>query len=103
MAKTRLKMVSPATVKRTVATRRPNSELRSREHLTQREVQKLIQAAKGNRWGLRDSTMPSDGLPHGLRASELCGLQWSDVICFRHPAPAQGQGRANQHAPIAGR
>ena len=48
MAKTRLKLVSPATVKRTVTPRRPNSELRPREHLTEREVEKLIQAAKGN-------------------------------------------------------
>jgi integrase len=80
MAKTRLKLVSPATVKRTVTpTRRPNSELRPREHLTEREVEKLIQAAKGNRWGQRDSTMLLIAFRHGLRASELCSLQWSDV------------------------
>ena len=30
---------------------------RSREHLTEREVEKLIEAAKGNRWGHRDATM----------------------------------------------
>ena len=80
MAKTRLRLVSPATVKRTVTpTRRPNRELRPREHLTEREVEKLIQAAKGNRWGQRDSTMLLLAFRHGLRASELCGLQWSDV------------------------
>ena len=80
MAKTRLKLVSPATIKRTVTpTRRPNSELRPREHLTEREVEKLIQATKGNRWGQRDSTMLLMTFRHGLRASELCGLQWSDV------------------------
>ena len=50
-----------------------------REHLTQREVEKLIEAAKGNRWGQRDSTMILIAFRHGLRASELCGLQWSDV------------------------
>jgi len=80
MAKTRLKLVAPAIVKRTVTpTRRPNCELRPREHLTEREVEKLIQAAKGNRWGQRDSTMLLMTFRHGLRASELCGLQWSDV------------------------
>ena len=80
MAKTRLELVAPATVKRTVMpTRRLNSELRPREHLTQREVEKLIEAAKGNRWGQRDSTMLLMAFRHGLRASELCGLQWSDV------------------------
>ena len=80
MAKTRLKLVAPAIVKRTVTpTRRPNCELRPREHLTEREVEKLIQSAKGNRWGQRDSTMLLIAFRHGLRASELCGLQWSDV------------------------
>jgi len=80
MAKTRLRLVSPAIVKRTVTpTRRPNRELRPREHLTEREVEKLIHAAKGNRWGQRDSTMLLMAFRHGLRASELCGLQWSDV------------------------
>ncbi len=59
--------------------RRPNAELRPREHLTEREVDKLIAAAKGNRWGLRDSTMILVAFRHGLRASELCGLQWSDI------------------------
>jgi integrase len=80
MAKTRLRLVSPATVKRTVTpTRRPNSELRSREHLTEREVGKLIEAAKGNRHSTRDSAMILVCFRHGLRASELCELQWSDV------------------------
>jgi hypothetical protein len=47
MTKTRLKLVSPASVKRTVTpTRRPNSELRPREHQTQREVEKVIEAAR---------------------------------------------------------
>ena len=72
MAKSRLKLVSPATVKRTVAPprRRPNAELRPREHLTEREVEKLIEAAKGNRHGGRDSAMILICFRHGLRASE---------------------------------
>ncbi|MGB8896958.1 MAG: tyrosine-type recombinase/integrase [Pseudolabrys sp.] len=44
-----------------------------------REVEKLIEAAKGNRWGQRDSTMLLVTFRHGLRASELCELQWSDI------------------------
>jgi integrase len=59
--------------------RRPNAELRPREHLTEIEVEKLIEAAKGNRWGQRDAAMILVTFRHGLRASELCGLQWSDV------------------------
>ena len=39
----------------------------------------LIEAAKTNRWGQRNSTMILMAFRHGLRASELCGLQWSDV------------------------
>ncbi len=80
MTKTNLKLVSPAKENRTVTPlRRPNAELRPREHLTEREIDKLIEAAKGNRWGQRDSTMILIAFRHGLRASELCGLQWSDV------------------------
>ena len=77
MAKARLRLISPATAKRTVTPiRRPNSELRPREHLTEREVEKLIEAAKGNRHGQRDATMILIGYRHGLRASEVCELQW---------------------------
>ena len=36
---------------------RPNAELRPWEHLTERKVGKLIEAAKGNRWAQRDRTM----------------------------------------------
>ena len=80
MANTTLKLVLPATENRTVTLlRRPNAELRPREHLTEREIDKLVEAAKGNRWGQRDATMVLIAFRHGLRASELCGLQWSDV------------------------
>ena len=43
MAKSKLRLVSPTTVNRTVVpTRRPNAELRTREHLTSKEVERLI-------------------------------------------------------------
>jgi type 1 fimbriae regulatory protein FimB/type 1 fimbriae regulatory protein FimE len=55
---TNLRLVAPTKEKRTVMPRRrPNSELRPREHLTEREVEKLIAAAKNNRYGQRDATM----------------------------------------------
>jgi type 1 fimbriae regulatory protein FimB/type 1 fimbriae regulatory protein FimE len=80
MAKSHLKLVAPDKVNRTVAPlRRPNAALRPREHLTEREVEKLIEAANHNRWGKRDATMIRVAFRHGLRASELCGLQWSDI------------------------
>ena len=83
MAKSVLRLVSPATENRTVErsmpARRPNADIRPREHLTEREVEKLIAAARGNRWGQRDATMILIAFRHGLRASEVCELQWSDV------------------------
>jgi integrase len=77
MAKTHLKLVTLATKKRAVTPkRRPNSEFRSREHLTESEVEKLIEAAKDNRYGHRDATMILVAYRHGLRASEVCDLRW---------------------------
>ena len=55
MTKTPQSWSRQRTAKRTVTPRRrPNAELRPREHLTEREVEKLIEAAKANRWGQRD-------------------------------------------------
>ena len=80
MANVHLSLVSPAIDNRTVTPRRrPNRELRPREHLTEREVEMLIEAAKANRWGHRDATMILMAFRHALRSSELCELQWSDV------------------------
>ena len=56
-----------------------NAELRPREHLTEREVAKLIEATKGNRHGARDSAIILICFRHGLRALEVVELQWSDV------------------------
>ena len=64
---------------RSTPLRKPNSELRTREHLTEREVEKLIEAAKSNRYGQRDATMILLAYRHGLRASELVDLQWSQI------------------------
>jgi type 1 fimbriae regulatory protein FimB/type 1 fimbriae regulatory protein FimE len=78
--KSHLKLVKPDAENRAVAPRRlANSKYRSREHLTQSEVEKLIEAAKTNRYGHRDATMLLVAYRHGLRASELCGLEWSQV------------------------
>ena len=74
MAKPALRVIAPSTENRTVTPRRRrNSELRTREHLTEREIERLIDAAKRNRRGHRDATMMLLAYRHGLRASELCG------------------------------
>ena len=80
MGNAQLRLLSPTTVNRTVTPRRAkNSELRTREHLTSSEVEGLMEAARGNRWGHRDSTMILIAYRHGLRASELCDLRWDQI------------------------
>jgi type 1 fimbriae regulatory protein FimB/type 1 fimbriae regulatory protein FimE len=81
MAKSHLKLVAPSTENRTVVTplRRPNAELRTREYLTDSEVARLQEAAKGNRWGHRDATMILVAYRHGFRASELVDLRWDQI------------------------
>jgi integrase len=79
MQKAHLTLVSPTTVNRTMPLRRPNAELRTREHLTEPEMEQLIDAAKRNRYGHRDSTMLLICWRHGLRAAELCDLRWDQV------------------------
>jgi integrase len=57
-----------------------NIEKRSREYLTQDEIEKLSLAAKNiGRHGHRDATMIMVGYHHGLRVSELVNLKWDQV------------------------
>ena len=49
---------------------------RPRDYLTEREVEKLMDAARANRWGHRDATAILLAYRHGLRASELVALRW---------------------------
>jgi hypothetical protein len=80
MKKSHLKLVAPAIVNRTVAPKRPpNKALRTREYLTEAEVQRLIEAAKGNRYGHRDATMVLVAYRHGLRAAEIVDLRWDQT------------------------
>jgi integrase len=80
LAKPNLKLIPPATVNRTVPPgRRPNAQLRTREHLTEAEIARLIEAAKRNRHGHRDAAMVLVAYRHGLRAGELVDLRWDQV------------------------
>ena len=79
-AKPNLRLVTPTTENRTVAAKRPpNRDLRTREYLTAGEIERLIEAAKRNRWGHRDATMILVAYRHGLRAAELVDLRWDQV------------------------
>jgi integrase len=62
MEKSRLRVAAPTSVNVTVGRR-------SREYLTEREVERLIEAAKQNRCGHRDATAILVAYRHGLRAS----------------------------------
>jgi type 1 fimbriae regulatory protein FimB/type 1 fimbriae regulatory protein FimE len=75
-----LRLVAPTIDKRTVTLRRAkNSELRTREYLTEHEVEVLMAAARQNRYGHRDATMILIAFRHGLRVSELIDLRWDQV------------------------
>ena len=76
MTNPNLRLVAPTTENRTVAPQRPpNSDLRTREHLTADEVEKLIEATKANRYGYRDALMVLLAYRHGLRAAEVVDLR----------------------------
>src|SRR6202040_4157309 len=69
-----------ATEDRTVTPERPpNAELRTRARLTAAEVEKLIEAARQNRYGHRDALMVLLAYRHGLRAAEVVDLRWEQV------------------------
>ena len=85
MLKGNLRLVSPRTVNGTVPPKRvPNAELRTREYLTEPEVERLITAAKANRNGQRDATMILIAFRHGLRTAELVDLRWDQVDLGRN-------------------
>jgi integrase len=68
---------------RTVTSRRlPNRDLRTREHLTEHEVEVLVKSLSRNRNGPRDSLMALMAFRHALRAQELVDLRW-DQVDFR--------------------
>ena len=80
MANVHLRLIVPTNIKQTVtARRRLNSIYRTREYLTETEIEKLLEATKGNRYGHRDGTMILIAFRHGLRAAELVGLRWDQV------------------------
>jgi site-specific recombinase XerD len=104
MAKSKLRLVKPATENRTVPLRRPNAELRTREYLTDAEVARLMKAASANRWGHRDATMILTAYRHGFRAAELVDLRWdTNRLRYGNAGSAQGQARIAGHAPGPGR
>jgi site-specific recombinase XerD len=57
-----------------------NADVRPREYLTPKEIERLIEGArKRGRYALRDATMILVSFRHGLRASEVCLLTWDQI------------------------
>jgi hypothetical protein len=84
-------------VRRSPPGRRPNAELRTREHLTAAEVDRLIEAARQNRYGHRDATMILIAFRHGLRASELVDLRLGiKFTSIRRPCTSGGSNPARR-------
>jgi site-specific recombinase XerD len=76
----RLKLVKRS-VMRPVASkgRKTNKAYRTREHLTEAEMDRLLAALKANRHGHRDWLIGLLIYRHGLRVSEACDLRWDDL------------------------
>ncbi len=73
------KRTRKSAVSGTVPNRKANDALRTRSHLTEKEVERLLKVAKQGRYGQRDHLMVLMAFRHGLRVSELCDLQWTDI------------------------
>ncbi|MDP2804985.1 MAG: tyrosine-type recombinase/integrase [Gallionellaceae bacterium] len=70
----------PNIVNRKVPLRLKNTDYRSREYLTEIEVEQLMDAAgRVGRHGHRDSTLIMLSYRHGLRVTELVSLRWDQV------------------------
>lgn len=110
MTKSHLAPVAPTTVygtvdpKRRPPDRRHNADVRTREYLTQAEVERLIKAAGDNRNGHRDATTILIAYRHGLRAAEVVALRW-DAVDFNHGRlhVSRIKGSADSVHPLSGR
>jgi type 1 fimbriae regulatory protein FimE len=71
---------APIIEKRKVPIRQTNAAYRSREYLTEKEVERLMEsAARLGRHGLRDASLILLAYRHGLRVSELVSIRWEQV------------------------
>lgn len=66
-------------VRATPPVKQPNKVKRTREYLTEAEVDRLLKAAKYGRTGHRNYTLILLAYRHGLRRQEICDLQWSQI------------------------
>src|SRR4029077_18990296 len=93
MENSRLRRPAPTSVNVTVGRR-------GREYPTEREVERLIEAARQNRSGHRDATAILVAYRHGLRASELVALRWDDIDLTNGRLSLQRRQTATAEAPF---
>src|SRR6516165_5656776 len=74
-----LKLVKSTVMRPVTAKRKANDAYRVREHLTEAEMKKLLDALRQNRHGHRDWLIALLIYRHGLRVSEACDLRWDDI------------------------
>jgi integrase len=77
--------------------RKGNDTYRVREHLTEAEMEKLLDALKRNRHGHWDWLIGLLIYRHGLRVSEACDLRWDDIDLPKRTSSPAG----SRAAPIA--
>ena len=96
MGKSHLKLVAPiAKSEQLDPGARPMPDLRTREYLTEAEVERSMEGTKGNRYGHRDATMILVAYRHGLRVSEL--VLGSSGLQDGYAARPQGQTGHPKH------
>jgi type 1 fimbriae regulatory protein FimB/type 1 fimbriae regulatory protein FimE len=109
MGKAQLRLVTPDTDLGAVGRpgpprKRRNAEVRSREHLAEAEVERLMKAAASNRHGHRDACMIFTMFRHGLRTAELTRLRWDAVDFDRAElSVVRVKGSKSGTHPIGGR
>jgi hypothetical protein len=106
MTKPRLRLVAPPIENRTVTPRRPkNGDIRTRGHLTIDEVERLIEAAKNNRYGHRDALMVLLAFRHASSRLALilssCGARTRAGRPCRQAAVTE-RGRCRMHGGAKG-
>jgi type 1 fimbriae regulatory protein FimB/type 1 fimbriae regulatory protein FimE len=83
MTNSNLWLITPPTVlgqvQNSPPTKKPNKDQRSREYLTEAEVERLIEACGDDRHSHRNRTLILIGFRHGFRVSELTKLRWDQI------------------------